>query len=111
MFHEAVVYLREAGDISEIDIIPRFRSEKAGAGRGPKAHRASQMLASYERAEIVHVSGTHAVLERALRRFPKTKPYDLVDAAFWSWLDLTGGVSNELRPPTGALADYLATAY
>ncbi|MGN6755849.1 MAG: hypothetical protein ACTHMJ_05595, partial [Thermomicrobiales bacterium] len=68
---------------------PKFRSEKAGAGHGPKAHRASQMLAGYERGKIVHVLGTHQVLERALRRFPKTKPFDLVDAAFWGYHDLS----------------------
>lgn len=68
---------------------PPFRYEKAGAGHGPKAHRASQMLAGYERGQIIHVIGTHVVLERALRRFPKTKPFDLVDAAFWAWHDLS----------------------
>lgn len=72
------------------DQIPTFRSDKAGAGHGPKVHRASQMLADYERGRIVHVVGTHTVLERALRRFPKTKPFDLVDAAYWSWVDLRG---------------------
>lgn len=68
---------------------PTFRSEKAGAGHGPKVHRASQMLADYERGRIVHVRGTHEALERALRRFPKQKPFDLVDTAFWAWHDLT----------------------
>lgn len=69
---------------------PKFRSAKAGA-IGPKAHRATQMLAAYERGEIVHVLGTHATLEAALNRFPKTKPYDLVDAAYWSWRALAKG--------------------
>jgi hypothetical protein len=69
---------------------PRFRSATAGS-IGPKAHRAAQMLAAYERGEIVHVLGTHATLEAALNRFPKTKPYDLVDAAFWSWRALAKG--------------------
>jgi hypothetical protein len=69
---------------------PRFRSATAGS-IGPKAHRAAQMLAGYERGEIVHVLGTHATLEAALNRFPKTKPYDLVDAAFWSWRALAKG--------------------
>ncbi|MGB4802126.1 MAG: hypothetical protein WBV59_05700 [Anaerolineae bacterium] len=67
---------------------PGFRSVKAGAGYGPKVHRAGQMLADYEQGRIVHVTGTHQVLERALFRFPKVKPFDLVDAAFWSWNDL-----------------------
>jgi hypothetical protein len=74
---------REVG-IAESDA-PRFKAEKAGS-IGPKAQRASQMLVDYERGgRIKHVIGTHATLERALRRFPIMKPYDLVDAAFWSW--------------------------
>lgn len=66
---------------------PSFSSEKAGAGVGPKAHRASQMLADYQRPgrRIVHVLGSHTILEAALNRFPAAKPYDLTDAAFWSW--------------------------
>lgn len=71
--------------------IPRFKSAKAGSGQGSKSHRASQMLADYEAGRIVHVLGTHQVLERALRRFPVKKPYDLVDAAYWCWKDLLGG--------------------
>jgi hypothetical protein len=72
---------------------PQFAWEKAGAGYGPKSHRASKMLASYERGRIIHVRGTHTVLERALRRFPLTKPLDLVDSEFWSFNSLT-------KPPT-----------
>src|SRR5262245_37459112 len=50
-----------------LGVTPRpFRSAKAGAGHGPKVHRASQMLADYERGRIVHVVGTHEILERAL---------------------------------------------
>jgi hypothetical protein len=71
-----------------IDRPPRFEQAKAGAGHGPKAERASRMLADYERGRIVHVTGTHETLERALRRFPRSKPFDLVDAAYWSWHDL-----------------------
>lgn len=75
---------------------PQFVSDKAGAGYGSKVHRASQMLADYERGRIVHVLGTHHIAEKALRRFPKTKPYDYVDAQFWAWDDcrrmaLSGG--------------------
>lgn len=67
---------------------PKFKSEKGGT-IGPKAHRAGLMLADYERGgRIVHVTGSHQLLERALRRFPVVKPYDLVDAAFWSWRSL-----------------------
>jgi hypothetical protein len=70
---------------------PTFRQEKAGAGHGPKAHRASLMLADYEKGRFWHVVGTHDVLERGLRRFPKSKPFDLVDAAYWAWHDLRRG--------------------
>ncbi len=71
-----------------------FAHDKAGAGHGPKAHRASLMLVDYERGGIVHVEGTLTVLERALHRFPKLKPWDLVDAAYWAWSDLRGGLSS-----------------
>jgi phage terminase large subunit-like protein len=67
---------------------PRFVAAKAGQGHGPKAHRAAQMLPDYERGEIVHVAGTHETLERALRRFPRAKPFDLVDVCYWAWWDL-----------------------
>jgi hypothetical protein len=70
---------------------PRFRAAKAGSGYGGKAERNARQLAEYERGRFVHVIGTHVILERALRRFPKAKPFDLVDAAFWSWHYLTGG--------------------
>lgn len=67
---------------------PNFASEKAGAGNGPKTERAARMLADYERSgrTIVHVIGSSStVLESSLNRFPRSKPFDLVDAAFWSW--------------------------
>lgn len=68
----------------------RFAEAKAGQGQDPKAHRASLMLSDYEKPglRIRHVLGTHLVLEKALARFPKTPPLDLVDAAYWSWDDL-----------------------
>lgn len=79
--------------------VPPFREAKAGAGAGPKTHRASLVLADYERDRIRHLRGTHAVLEAALRRFPRTKPLDLVDAGYWSWADLRNrGEIAALRP-------------
>jgi hypothetical protein len=51
------------------------------------------MLTAYERHTIRHVRGTHTVLEKALNRFLIKKPFDLVDAAFWSWDDLANGGS------------------
>lgn len=87
VYAKAVDALVETGEL-ERDDAPRFTSDKAGAGHGPKVERASKMLAAYERGEIVHVIGTHEALERGLRRFPASKPFDLVDAAYWSWRDL-----------------------
>jgi hypothetical protein len=85
---------------------PIFKSEKAGSGHGSKVERASKMLVDYENGRIVHVIGTHDSLERALYRFPLTKPYDLVDASYWSWQYLrrknkitVGGVAG--RKPLG----------
>ena len=75
---------------------PKYRAEKAG-GTGPKVDRAGQMLADYERGDIIHVIGSHQVLERALRRFPILKPYDLVDAAFWSWRSLRPAKRKRMR--------------
>lgn len=101
VYKRAVDALREGGKLT--GPAPRFRSAKAGQGYGPKAHRASQMLPDYERGEIVHVIGTHGALERGLRRFPKVKPFDLTDAAFWSWADLRGQLKEEpQRPPLAA---------
>ncbi len=87
---KAALLKEERLDCSRIE----FRHDKAGAGHGPKAHRASLMLVDYERGNIVHVEGTHTVLERALHRFPRVKPHDLVDSAYWSWADLRGGLSS-----------------
>ncbi len=84
---------------------PRFASAKAGQGYGPKAHRASQMLPDYERGEIVHVTGTHETLERALRRFPRTKPFDLTDASFWGWADLRGQLKDDTKKAAPSTAD------
>jgi hypothetical protein len=81
--------------------LPVFRFDKAGAGHGPKAHRQAQVLADYEMGRIVHVLGTHAILERALKRFPRTKPLDLADAGYWSWKDLRGGAGRAANPVAG----------
>lgn len=88
-----------SGEILADTPMPHFKQAKAGAGHGPKAHRASQMLAAYERGEFVHViypgANIHETLERGLKRYLIRKPFDLVDAAYWSYLDLrtqSGGV-------------------
>lgn len=70
---------------------PAYDEDKASKGYGSKRSRGQQMLSDYERGEIVHVRGTHQVLEAALNRFdpPNGKPFDLVDASFWTWNDLS----------------------
>lgn len=80
---------RDAGVEPYKGVFPRFADEKAGQGYGPKNHRASKMLAWYETGRMIHARGTHAVLEKALRRFPLTKPLDLVDAEFWAFNSLS----------------------
>ncbi len=92
-YDEAARELVEEGLVSERDV-PAFDSAKAGAGHGSKTHRGGLMLADYERGRFVHVVGTHQTLERALKRFPRTKPLDLADAAYWSWHDLDAGSSE-----------------
>lgn len=86
--------------------LPGYTWDKAGAGHGSKVHRGALMLADYETTRggrIIHVrSGTEQTLERALRRFGPTgtKPFDLADAAFWSWFDL-----RHPEPDDGVIED------
>lgn len=91
VYYEAWRKLQEEGALPSGAQLPAFRSAKAGSGQGSKVERGAKMLADYERGRFVHVEGTHMVLEKALRRFPKAKPYDCHDAAFWSWNWLAGG--------------------
>ncbi len=86
---------------------PPMAERQAGVTQMSKASRASKMLVDYERpGRIVHVLGTHLVLERALNRFPRSKPYDLVDAAYWSWRAIRAG-GKAGRRSTGAYAQQL----
>lgn len=84
-------YVQALADLSGRDpkslIDPFFAQAKAGSTQQPKEHRIQQMLTQgYESANtIVHVIGTHKTLERALWRFPARRPFDLCDAAYWSW--------------------------
>lgn len=89
VYRESWDILVAAGKIPEGATRPPFRNEKAGS-IGSKTHRANMMLADYERPRrIIHVmNSSTAVLEKALRRFPIRKPFDLADAAFWSWYAL-----------------------
>lgn len=90
VYHEAWRDLLGEGAIPAGARQPMFKAAKAGA-IGGKGERGSRMLTAYERDQIRHVRGTHTVLERALHRFLIKKPYDLADAAFWSWDDLAQG--------------------
>lgn len=90
-------YKKDNPSVREEDIplprLPSFKSDKAGAGYGSKIERNSRMLTSYENGEVLHMIGTHAAIEKSLRRFP-SKPLDLADAWFWVWNDLKGGKSG-----------------
>jgi len=103
---------------------PQFRSAKAGQGHGSKIARNQRMLVSYEQGKVLHVRGTHGVLETALRRFPN-KPLDLADAAYWGWWDLLDNTAFQgsvkrlsdrhrdslLLPTPPTLPPYLALRY
>lgn len=86
VFDKACEDLREEGKL--VGPAPKYREEKATSSHGSKAQRAGLMLVAYERDQFRHLKGTNLVLEAALLRFPKVKPYDLVDAAYWSWAAL-----------------------
>lgn len=91
VFERAWDSLVAEGLIPDDALKPVVQLEKAGAGHGSKVHRAQQMLVDYEHGQMVHVLGTHMMLERALRRFPKAKPFDLTDGSYWSWWALRHG--------------------
>lgn len=73
---------------------PAFTSRKAagtdestGHAFGSKVERNAKMLADYERGNVIHMTGTHTTIEKALRRFPRA-PLDVADSWFWCWHDL-----------------------
>lgn len=112
VFREAGRSLVEAGEITPQQLSRvGFDSEKAGQGHGSKVHRNGHMLADYERGRIIHVEGTHHVLERSLRRFPKTKPLDLADTAYWSWLDLDKGSRTKTTSRTDSAFGQIASGW
>lgn len=70
--------------------VPTMLDDKAGYGHGPKQERSARMLADYERPgnRIVHVYGypdDSTALDAALGRVFIREPFDLADAAYWSW--------------------------
>lgn len=91
VYYRAWEQLLATDQLPEDVRMPGFESDKAGAGYGSKVERNQRMLQDYERGQVIHVRGTHRALERGLKRFPRTKPFDLVDAAFWSWHHLREG--------------------
>jgi len=87
-----VVKNKLGDDVTEYSIrylFPSFTSAKAGAV-GSKVHRGNMQLLQYEQGRFIHVKGTHRTLEKALNRFPRKKPFDLHDAAFWAQNELLG---------------------
>lgn len=93
-FQRAWETLVEDPEIEQVDEFtqkPAYDEDKASKGYGSKRSRGQQMLSAYERGDVIHVRGTHQTLEAALNRFdpPDGAPFDLVDAKFWSWNDLT----------------------
>lgn len=78
----------EAGEVQGIQ--PDFIEHKAGS-IGSKVHRGQMQLAEYEKGRFIHVRGTHTILEKALNRFPRQKPFDLHDVSFWSQYELIEG--------------------
>jgi len=88
VYHQACEQLRAEGVL--IGSAPQFAEKKASSATGGKLVRAQKMLVDYERHRIRHLVGTHHALENALMRFPKVKPFDLVDTAYWSWRALMG---------------------
>lgn len=88
VYREAWRSLVEEGLIDKDRPKLRYLSAKAGAGHGGKVERQLRQFSAYETGKIIHVEGTHRPLEAGLRRFPKTKPFDLADASYWSWWHL-----------------------
>lgn len=90
--HQSMI---ESGELPRNYPRPTFKHAKAGS-IGSKRHRHNMMRAAYDRGEFVHVMGTHNILENGLKRFPINKPFDLCDAAFWSWRSLRAGAGWSL---------------
>jgi hypothetical protein len=111
VYREAVRDLRESGELGEHDWVPRFAEAKAGSSQMSKMHRWQQMVPDYERAadaasrRIVHVEPYAGILERAMLRVPRKKPYDLMDAHWHAWNYL---VANPV--PLGVLAQGIVRA-
>jgi hypothetical protein len=87
VYEAAIQKLEAEGLIVRSTVRPKLVQRKAGS-IGSKSYRANLMLAHYERGGFIHVVGTHDQLERGLKRYLVRKPYDLADAAYWSFYEL-----------------------
>ena len=73
---------------------PNLSLIKASSATGSKIVRANQLLAGYETNRVIHkIGGDLLQLEQGLRRFPISKPFDLVDAAVHCWVALDATAS------------------
>lgn len=90
VYRQALTELHdEEPELFEHSRIPRYAWAKAGSDAS-KVERAARMQAAYELGRFRHVGGRVTALEAGLHRFPLYKPYDVVDAAYWSWRHLAG---------------------
>jgi hypothetical protein len=58
--------------------------------------RNQRMLTDYEKGKVIHMIGTHTVVEKALNRVPDD-PWDLADSHWWMWYDLIYKRKNIVR--------------
>jgi len=72
------------------------RDEKTGLSKGNKMERNQRMLTDYEKGKVIHMVGTHTVIEKALNRVP-SDPWDLSDSHWWLWYDLIYKVKKKVR--------------
>lgn len=96
--------------------VPRYDWAKAGGTEGnlSKRGRVQQLVARYDVDEFRHLDDAAAVLEAGLSRFPKFKPFDVVDSWWhnWRWMAQhsrrEGGGGYRTRSPsrsTGPVPD------
>ena len=86
-------FRRELEDMEKAGLVNRrwsrvlkFREAKAGAYES-KVERASRLVPEFDHGNFLIAMDpgrTYLTLQRALRRFPKSKPLDLVDSASWA---------------------------
>lgn len=105
-FKSALRQIEEEEGIPEGARVPKYREVRAESTMR-KVDRAQTMLVGYETGKFRHLRGQCQSLESGLRRFPEHKPFDLVDAAVWSYRDLMDHLPSRrskftVRAPHGA---------